>query len=35
VEGEAVVRDGRLVKADEDAIARDGRRIGSRISERA
>jgi len=34
VEGEAVVRDSRLVKVDEDAIARDGRRIGSRISVR-
>ncbi len=31
VEGHIVVRDGRLVTADEDEIAREGRRIGARI----
>jgi len=32
VEGRDVVRDGRLVRADEDAIARDGRRVARRIA---
>ncbi len=34
VEGRAVVRDSRLVHADEDAIASEGHRIGKRIVER-
>jgi cytosine/adenosine deaminase-related metal-dependent hydrolase len=33
VEGRSVVRDGRLVTADEDEIAREGRRVGRRIAE--
>jgi hypothetical protein len=33
VEGRAVVRDGHLVNADEDEIAREGHREGSRIVE--
>lgn len=32
VEGREVVRDGRLVRADEDAIAHDGRRVARRIA---
>jgi len=32
VEGHDIVRDGRLVRADEDAIARDGRRVAQRIA---
>lgn len=35
VEGQPVVRDGRLVTADEDAIARVGHRVARRIGERA
>jgi cytosine/adenosine deaminase-related metal-dependent hydrolase len=35
VEGRPVVRDGRLVNADEDALATEGRRVGRRILERA
>lgn len=35
VEGRPVVRDGRLVNADEEAIAREGRRVERRILERA
>jgi cytosine/adenosine deaminase-related metal-dependent hydrolase len=34
VEGRAVVRGGRLVNADEEAIAADGRRVGRKIVER-
>jgi cytosine/adenosine deaminase-related metal-dependent hydrolase len=34
VEGRPVVRDGRLVNADEDAIAREGRRVGWMIASR-
>ncbi len=33
VEGRSVVRDGRLATADEDEIAREGRRVGRRIAE--
>lgn len=34
VEGRAVVRDGRLVRADEEAIAQEGHRVGHRIAAR-
>jgi cytosine/adenosine deaminase-related metal-dependent hydrolase len=34
VEGRRVVTDGRLTTADEEAIAREGRRVGTRIAER-
>lgn len=34
VEGRPVVREGRLVNADEEAIAAEGRRVGRRIAER-
>lgn len=34
VEGRAVVREGRLVNADEEAIAAEGHRVGRRIAER-
>lgn len=35
VEGRVVVRDGRLVTADEEEVAREGHRVGRRISERS
>jgi len=35
VDGRAVVRDGRLVHADEDALAAEGRRVGKRIAGKA
>jgi 8-oxoguanine deaminase len=34
VEGRAVVRDGHLVRVDEDAVAREGHRVGARLARR-
>ena len=35
VEGDAVVRDGRLVGADEEALASEARRVARRVAERS